>query len=113
MDSTLKKKFVSQSIIAGLRVQKEFPSPTLNSYLSLFPYYSLILVEKKYAVDYRELTGEKKIPGRFHSFGMNVSVQTENGILFCNMKYILGMADKVESQDLKTFIYTIGTLVAL
>lgn len=112
-DTSLKRNFVSQSFILGFRIQKEFESTPIKTFLSVFPYYSLITVDKKYAVDYRKLIGEDKIDRTFNSLGLNVSAQTTNGILFCNMKYILNKGKNVSSTDLKTFIYTIGTLLSL
>jgi hypothetical protein len=113
-DTSNSKNFVSQSFITGLRIQKALTTTsTINSFVALYPYYSLITVEKKYSIDYRDLIGEPQMPSTFHSFGLHVSAQATNAILFCNMKYIFGRSSIIKSPDLKTFIYTIGTQVAL
>lgn len=112
-DTSNSKSFVSQSFTTGVRVQKSFNFDNINSFVSLFPYYSLITVDKKFSEDYKDLTGETKIPSSFHSLGLNVSAQFPNAILFCNMKYILNKEGELKSRDLKRFVYTIGTLLSL
>jgi hypothetical protein len=112
-DTISKKLFISQSLTTGIRIQKSFSHQNINSFVSLFPYYSLILVDKKYKEDYQDLLKEVKIPSKFHSLGLNVSAQFPNAILFCNMKYILNKEGELKSRDLKRFVYTIGTLLSL
>ena len=112
-DTANSKSFVSQSFTTGLRVQKSFSFQNINSFVSLFPYYSLINVDKKYSEDYKELIKESKIPNTFHSLGLNASAQFPNAILFCNMKYILNKEGELKSRDLRKFVYTIGTLLSL
>jgi hypothetical protein len=112
-DTSNKKNFVSQSLTAGVRFQKSLNFQNLKSFVSLYPYYSLITVDKKYSEDYEDLIKETKIPSTFHSFGLHVSAQFPNAILFCNMKYILNKEGELKSRDLKRFIYTIGTLLSL
>jgi hypothetical protein len=113
VDTANKKSFVSQSFNLGCRIQKSFSFNNVNSFVSLYPYYSLITVDKKYATDYQVLIGEPKIPSTFHSIGLHVSAQIPNAILFCNMKYILNKEGHLQSRDLKRYIYTIGTLLSL
>lgn len=112
-DTASEKKFISQSFNLGVRFQKSFSFENVNSFISLHPYYSLITVDKKYSVDYQQLIGEEKIPSTFHSIGLNISTQLPHAIMFCNMKYILNKEEQLKSNDLKTFIYTIGTLINL
>lgn len=113
VDTAIKKSFVSQSFNLGCRVQKSFVMGKQQSFVSLYPYYSLITVDKKYATDYKLLIGEPTIPSTFHSVGLHISAQIPNAILFCNMKYILNKEGDLQSRDLKRYIYTIGTLLAL
>ena len=113
VDTSNKKNFISQSFNVGVRIQKSLTFQNVNSFVSLYPYYSLITVDKKYSEDYQTLIGEKTIPSTFHSIGLHVSAQFPNAILFCNMKYILNKEGDLQSRDLKRFVYTIGTLLNL
>lgn len=113
VDTANKKSFVSQSFSAGVRIQKSFSFEKTNSFVSLYPYYSLITVDKKYSTDYQALIGEPSIPSTFHSLGLHVSAQIPNAILFCNMKFILNKEGDLQSRDLKRYVYTIGTLLTL
>jgi hypothetical protein len=113
IDTGNTKIFISQSFTAGVKVQKALIDEKVNSFVAFYPYYSLITVDRKYATDYQDLTKEVKIPSTFHSLGLHISAQVPNGILFCNMKYILNKEGELKSPDLKRYIYTIGTLLAL
>jgi hypothetical protein len=113
VDTANQKSFVSQSFNTGIRIQKSFSFEKVNSFVSLYPYYSLITVDKKYAQDYQFLIGEPSIPSTFHSVGLHISAQVPNAILFCNMKFILNNEGDLKSRDLKRYIYTIGTLLNL
>jgi hypothetical protein len=112
-DTAQKANFVSKSFVFGFRVQKAFSVPATPAFLSVFPYYCLLNVDEKYAKDYRVLLGESEMPRTIHSLGLSVSAQTKNSILFCNLRYILNKNELVKSADLKTFVYTIGTLLSL
>lgn len=112
-DSANTKTFVSQGFSIGVKIQKELTDGNLRSFLAFYPYYSLITVDKKYFDDYKALTKEPDIPSTFHAIGLHVSGQLTNGILFCNMKYILNKEGAIKSADLKRFVYTVGTLLNL
>lgn len=113
-DTAIKKNFVSTNFLLGIKFQKSFDQDGgITPFISFFPYYSLISVDKKYAVDYKKMIGEEEIPTVFHSLGLQVSCQVTKGILFCNMKYILNKEGDIKSPELKRFIYTIGTMIGL
>jgi len=115
VDTSDNKTFVSQCFLAGWKVSKAFKitSPNLNVFLQFFPYYSVINVDPKFSKDYTGLLKEENIHATYHSIGLQTSVQIDNAVLFCNMKYILNKARGIQSPDLVRFIYTIGTSVSL
>lgn len=110
-DSLNQKYFVSQSFTAGIKVQKVFKAESLTSFFCLYPYYSLIAVDKKYSDDFKVLIKEPGIHPTFHSLGLHVSAQLPSGVFFCDMKYILNKQGAIGSPDLKRHSYTVGTLL--
>lgn len=107
--------FKSVHLTTGVRFQWFFDLPTLNThaYLQLYPYYNLISVDPKYFEDIQVMLGEPDIHPTHHTFGLQTQVQVDNIIFYCNAKYITNRGALINSPDLKRFVYTIGTMIAL
>ena len=114
-DTSNKKTFVSQCFLGGVRMNKSFQlsNPNITTFLQVLPYFSLINVDPKYSEDFRFLTKEPNNHGTYYSLGLQTSIQAENLILFCNMKYILNKSNGIQSPDLVRFVYTVGTQLTL
>lgn len=114
-DSSDGRTFTTQNLVSGFKVSKGFYNKKFEipSYLQLFLYYHLINIDPKFFKDYNSLVGEENAPPSFHTLGLQTTLQVKNVTLFSNMKYILNNTDKLNSPDLKRFVYTFGTLFTL
>lgn len=111
-DSTGTKHFVSNNFVIGAKFEIGAVADSINGFLSIFPYHAIINVDPKYK-DYELILKEAGAHHTFHCLGMNVTAEVNRVLLFCNMKYILNKEKEIISPDLKRFVYTVGTLVAL
>ncbi len=116
-DSARNNTFHSQSFLIGSKFYKAFSfrvnDDTLSATAPLFSYYSLINVDPKDFDSYRNVMKDQHAHPPFYSFGLQAQIQIDKIAMFCNMKYIMNKEGQVSSNDLRRFVYTIGTMISL